>query len=291
MAAVLAVAAAILPYAEGAEVIFQPARWYPTKAHVRGQLIRSLVGRGQVLTMAPIHALEGGVSIYPAFVTGPLAWRVAPFLTAEERTRFGLASEEDFASLVEQTPPRGVLVGFESSDRDFEAALLDYTRGHGYVPVPLPDEGELWLRPLAEWNKAIRLGAHTLPQQAVAPGSVLDVTFYEQKFGPIDRNLNVLVRVVGVGDTGGTEIARSEGWPYGSATASWPDGAVWPDGHRLALAGDAPPGFYRVETELLRPGHPGNLRRTCQRGLPRRRRGAGAWRASRRPHLPTVCGC
>ena len=226
---------------------------------------------GQVLTMAPIHALEGGVPIYPAFVTGPLAWRVAPFLAPEERTRYGLAAEADFAGLVEREPPRGVLVGFESSDRDFEAVLLDYTRRHGYVPVTLPDEGELWLRPLATWNGAIRLGAHTLPQQAVAPGSTLDVTFYEQKFGPIDRNLNVLVRVVGAD---GREIARSEGWPYGSATASWPEGAVWPDGHRLAVGRRRDPRFLPRRAGLLRPGHTGDLRRTRRRGLPRRRHAA-----------------
>lgn len=250
VAAALAVVASVVPYAEGAEVVFQPARWYPVKAHARGQLIRTLVGRGQVLTMAPIHALEGGVPIYPEFVTGPLAWRVAPFLTPKERARFRLTSEADFASLVALAPPRGILVGFESSDRDFEATLLDYARDQGYVPVALPDEGELWLRPLAAWNGAIRLGAHTLPRQAVAPGSTLDVTFYEQKFGPIARNLNVLVRVVGAD---GAEIARSEGWPFGSATANWPDGAVWPDGHRLALADGAPPGFYRVEMSFYDP--------------------------------------
>jgi hypothetical protein len=40
-----------------------------------------------VLTLAPLYALEGGAAIYPAFATGPFAWRVAPLLDPQNDAR------------------------------------------------------------------------------------------------------------------------------------------------------------------------------------------------------------
>jgi len=249
--ALLAVGSTAAGYGDGLAVVAQPARWYPIKVHDRGARIAALAGAGRVLTLAPIHAMEGGVPIYPEFVTGPLAWRVAHLIPAEERARQHLVTEVELPALLAADPPRAVLTGFEEDDQELEQVLLDYAQANGFIPVPLPDEGTLWLAPLAEWEGAIRLGAVDLPAAAVAPGATVPVTLYlGRSNAPIEHNLNVLVRVA---DAGGHEIARSEGWPYGSATQSWRIGDMWPDGHLLALDPAAQPGIYRIEVSFYDP--------------------------------------
>ena len=67
---------------------------------------------------------------------------------------------------------------------------------------------------------------------------------------PLDRNLNVLVRLV---DETGQEIARSEGWPFGTPTSTWQLGQVYVDGHEFTLPADTPPGYLRVEVAFYDP--------------------------------------
>ncbi len=248
--ALVAILTTAVNYGEGLAIVAQPDRWYPVKAHERGARIAELMGGGRVLTLAPIHAMEGDVPTYPEFVTGPLAWRVAHLVPAEERARRHLVTEEELPALLAADPPRAVLAGFEGDDAELENVLLDYAQGNGFVPVPLPDEGMLWLSPLADWEGAIRLGAVDLPAESVVPGATVPLTLYLGRGAPIDRNLNVLVRVTGAG---GEEIARSEGWPFGSATSTWGAGEMWPDGHQLAIDPAAAPGIYRVEVSFYDP--------------------------------------
>ena len=156
------------PYWEGIQIVFSPREWYPTKLHARGQWLSTLVkaGGGQsnaVLTVAPILPLEGGVAIYPELATGPFAWRVAPLLDAESRRRYQLFSPDELKAQLTATPPRALLVGLENDDAELEESLLAWAQPRGYVPIAMPDEGTLWVAPLAEWGGAIRLGAHTVP--------------------------------------------------------------------------------------------------------------------------------
>ncbi|HHY55831.1 MAG TPA: hypothetical protein GYA08_10380 [Chloroflexi bacterium] len=248
--ALVGVIATATAYAGGVEVLFRPDRWYPNKVHDRGVRIAELAGAGHVLTLAPIHALEGGLSTYPTFITGPLAWRVAPLVTAVERQRFGLVTASELAAMLKTQPPRAVLTGFEEDDAELEAVLLDYAHDHDFVPVALPDEGVLWLAPLTNWNGAIQLGAVELAEAVVAPGADALITLHLMNSAPIAQNLNVLVRVV---DAAGREAARSEGWPYGSPTSTWRRGVAWPDGHTLRLASNAAPGPHRIEVSFYDP--------------------------------------
>ena len=248
--ALLAIVATAVNYGDGLAIVTRPDRWYPVKAHARGARIAGLMDGGRVLTLAPIHAMEGGVPTYPEFVTGPLAWRVAHLVPAEERARQHLITEAELPALLAAEPPRAVLAGFEGDDAELEQVLLDYAQANGFVPVPLPDEGVLWLSPLADWEGAIRLGAVDLPAGTLPPGTTAPVTLYLGRGAAMDRNLNVLVRVVGAD---GSEIARSEGWPYGSATSTWDAGAMWPDGHQLAIDPAAAPGIYRIAVSFYDP--------------------------------------
>lgn len=242
------------PYQAGLEIVFSPREWYPNKLHARGQWVRTLVNAGDgqstmVLTVAPIMPLEGGVAIDPALATGPFAWRVAPFLSATERRRNHLFTPAELIAQLTTTPPRALLVGLENDDVDLEASLVAWAQPQGYLPLALPDEGTLWVSPLAEWGGAIRLGAHTVPP-TMQPGATAEVVFYLQNIRPIATNLNILVRLMGAD---GQEYWRAEGWPWGAATANWQPGEVWPDGHLLAVPVNAPHGCYRLEVGFYDP--------------------------------------
>ncbi|MFO7633124.1 MAG: hypothetical protein R6W76_11315, partial [Caldilinea sp.] len=248
--AVFSIGATTVNYGEGLAIVLLPDQWYPEKVYRRSLTTAELAGRGPILTLAPIHAMEGGASTYPEFVTGPMAWRVAPFVSADDRTQFGFVDEAEMATLLAEKPPRAILTGFKEDDAELEEVFLAYARENEFVPVPLPGEGVLWLSALADWNDAIRLGGIDLPQVSVAPGDELVITNFLLKRAPIDQNLNVLVRVV---DASGREAARSEGWPYGSSTQAWQEGVMWPDGHRLMIDPDAAPGIYRIEVSFYDP--------------------------------------
>ena len=242
------------PYWEGGQIVFSPREWYPTKLHGRGRWLSTLVnaGGGQanaVLTVAPILPLEGGVAIYPQLATGPFAWRVAPLLDAATRRRYHLFTPDELKAQLSATPPRALLVGLENDDAELEQSLLAWAQPRGYVPIAMPDEGTLWVSPLAEWGGAIRLGAHTVPP-VLRPGEEVQVVFYLQNVQPVAVNLNILVQLVGAD---GQEYWRAEGWPWGSATSNWQSGEVWPDGHLFTVPVDAPLGCYRVDISFYNP--------------------------------------
>jgi hypothetical protein len=248
--ALIAVILAIPQYTPGVGDLFSPTNWYPHKLHRRAQTLKTLVGSGKVLTLAPLYPLEANLPTYPALATGSFAWRVTPLVEPGRRVRLGLFDPTQLAEQWQADPPRGVLVGSEQDDAEAEAALIALAQTQGYVPVSVLDKQTLWLSPLAEWGGAIRLGAHTLPSEPMAPGDSFQVVFYLQNIRPIAQNLNILVRFIG---EDGTELLRSEGWPWGSATSAWQPGAVWPDGHELVIPAETRAGIYRVEVNFYDP--------------------------------------
>ena len=237
-------------YWEGAQVAFSPAEWEPLKVHARGERLVQWAGGQRVLTLAPILALEGGAAVYPELVSGPLGFRVASLMTAEERARMGLMGPQELETLFAAAPPRSVLTGVHDSDSAEEAPLIALAEANGYVLVPEQEATHLWSRPVAAFGETIRLGAVDLPLRPVAPGADLLLTFAWQALQPPDRNWNVLVRLVA---PDGSDLARSEGWPLGRPTADWTPGEVWLDGHRLPIPADAAPGPVRVEASFYDP--------------------------------------
>jgi hypothetical protein len=250
VAAAVSVVATAVSYGEGLAIVLQPDEWYPVKAHQRSQLTARLTDHGRILTLAPIHAMEGGAKTYPEFVTGPMAWRVAPFVSAEDRARFGFVDAAEMLELLAQKPPRGILTDFKEDDAELEQVLIDYARQHDFVPTPLAGEGVLWLSGMFDWNDAIRLGGVDLPPALLAPSDEFVATLFLMKRAPIEQNLNVLVRLV---NAAGRVAARSEGWPYGSATQTWQEGVMWPDGHHLVIDAQTPPGIHRLEVSFYDP--------------------------------------
>ncbi len=120
--------------------------WFPWRLHQVGLEIARRVGRGPVLTLAPIWAIEGGADIYPEFATGPFAWRTGHLLQPSRRQRLGIVSPVELPELLRDRPPAAILVGFEGR---LEVPFLEYVRERGYRPIELPggDGGVLWLEP------------------------------------------------------------------------------------------------------------------------------------------------
>ncbi len=125
---------------------------------------------------------------------------------------------------------------------------IDYAHIYDLNAMPQPDYVTDWLD--ADGEAVIRLQSYQLPAAAIKAGETVSTILYLENRAPIDSNLNVLVRLIGAD---GQEIAREEGWPWGSATSNWAVGDVWPDGHDLVIPEDAQPGWYRLDVAFYDP--------------------------------------
>jgi hypothetical protein len=91
-----------------------PERWAPIEMH---KLSQDIAGKTkepkQVLTLAPLLALEGGCDIYTELSAGAIIYRIADSLSAEEREITHTAGPESLLKLLEEKPPSAVILGVE----------------------------------------------------------------------------------------------------------------------------------------------------------------------------------
>ena len=93
-----------------------PERWTPTEFHNRAVKIGAdLREPGPVLTLGPLHALEGGRDIYSELSCGSVVYRIADRMTPLERQVTHTVGPETLPELVRARPPAGVIVGIEPS--------------------------------------------------------------------------------------------------------------------------------------------------------------------------------
>jgi hypothetical protein len=135
-------------FAADAKLLGAPHLWDPVRAHETGLELRRLVGAdaGKVLTLAPVFPLEGGLDIYPQFVTGAFAWRSSHLVPAEKRKRVGLISPYDLDALLANDPPRAILL--RDKDERLNKPLIAYATAHNFKPQKIRDK-TLWLAPTA----------------------------------------------------------------------------------------------------------------------------------------------
>jgi hypothetical protein len=122
--------------------LLSPHGWFPIRIHQRGIQIANLVGKGPVLTIAPLFPMEGGVEIYEQFATGAFAWRISKFLSDEQREKFGITSQEELKDSLKSRPPKGILVGYE---RALEEPFVDYAKENNYKKSKVKRK-TLWIR-------------------------------------------------------------------------------------------------------------------------------------------------
>jgi hypothetical protein len=148
-----------------------------------------------------------------------------------------------------QVPDARLLDYFATLTPEYTVTLhgLDYAWVYDLRVAPPPAY-------FSDWAGAIRLvQTQTIPTPS-APGEPFVVRLRLYVIDTPTANLNVLVRLV---DATGTEVARSEGWPFGAATSDWRPGEVYVDGHEFTLPADTReplgPGYLRVEAGFYDP--------------------------------------
>ncbi|MGH8094353.1 MAG: hypothetical protein ACREIF_12915 [Chthoniobacterales bacterium] len=119
------------------------SHWPVFAAHEEGLTMERFVPHGRILTLAPIFPLEGGLEIYPAFATGPFAWRTARFIDTQRRARFGFMAPADLAAFLKQQPPDAIFTGAEHAE--IEEPIKRYVGTHHYLAHRLRDRGLLQL--------------------------------------------------------------------------------------------------------------------------------------------------
>ncbi len=122
----------------------QVRRWYPIKTRVVANEIRTQVGHGKILTLAPLFAAEAGLPFYPELATGPFAWRTAYLVPPGERERLHLMGPADLAQRMAADPPAGILTG---KDPTVEQPIIDYALENGYLSTQLDEDLFLWVKP------------------------------------------------------------------------------------------------------------------------------------------------
>ena len=102
-----------------------------------------------------------------------------------------------------------------------------------------------------DFGNAIRLVYYDTFSGAMYPGEKFDMTIYFVKTAPIDKNLNLLYRLV---NADGHELLRVEGWPEGMLTSQWQIGEILRDNSfEVEIPEGTPPGLYRMEVSFYDP--------------------------------------
>jgi 4-amino-4-deoxy-L-arabinose transferase-like glycosyltransferase len=122
-------------------------KWDAEKLHRNVMELRAIVPAGKILTVAPVYPLEAGLPIYPEFTTGPIAWRVAPYVDEAKAVRLHMPTPDTLESLLQGDPPAAVMVGYEKTG---EELLTSYAKRHGYRKVPFGNRDSIWVRRGAE---------------------------------------------------------------------------------------------------------------------------------------------
>lgn len=133
------------------------ARWTGIVTHDQGQRLAALLRaerRGNTIaTLAPLYAIEGGLTVPAALATGPLVYRVGDFVPLRQRRHYAhWVSPTTIDELLAASPPAAVLVGFEGK---LDGPLASFARSRRYRRVVLPwlhdryGSGTLYLAPSA----------------------------------------------------------------------------------------------------------------------------------------------
>jgi hypothetical protein len=93
-----------------------PERWTPLELHQMSvKTMADLKEAGPVLTLGPLHALEGGRDIYPELSCGSVVYRVADRLTTPDRQITHTVGPQSLEEMVRTHSPAGIIVGVEPS--------------------------------------------------------------------------------------------------------------------------------------------------------------------------------
>lgn len=91
-----------------------PEKWVPIGLHkVSEDIVAKAKEPKQILTLAPLLALEGGGSIYTELSAGAIIYRIADYLTPRERQITHTAGPKNLPALIDITSPSAVILNVE----------------------------------------------------------------------------------------------------------------------------------------------------------------------------------
>jgi hypothetical protein len=94
--------------------LVEPEQWKPIAFHRLSVKYAAEIKEPKlVLTLGPLHALEGGCGIYPELSSGSIVYRVADRMSTQERQITHTVGPRTLAELVSTRPPSAVIVGVE----------------------------------------------------------------------------------------------------------------------------------------------------------------------------------
>lgn len=79
----------------------------------------------RIATMSPILVIEGGRQVYPEFAAGQFIYRVAPYMTQEERQYYRTTAPAELAAFLDANTPDAILI---DTSEPIEGALVEYSR-------------------------------------------------------------------------------------------------------------------------------------------------------------------
>lgn len=101
-----------------------PDTWTPIRLHKTAQdIAEKTKSPKQILTLAPLYALEGGCEIYTELSAGPFVYRIADFLTPSDRDIAKAVGPKTLTALLQKYPPSAVIMGTEP--KPLEDAILE----------------------------------------------------------------------------------------------------------------------------------------------------------------------
>ena len=95
-------------------ILFYPEGWTPIQVHkISRDIAEKTKEPKQVLTLAPLFALEGGCEIYTELSCGSIVYRIGDRLSAWNRDITHTVGPKTLDKLVENEPPSAVIVNVE----------------------------------------------------------------------------------------------------------------------------------------------------------------------------------
>ncbi len=144
-----------------------------------------------------------------------------------------------------QMPARQIMAYLDSLTPEKTIAIngTDYAKIYNLRDAPYANF-------VTDWGGVIRLISYTMPTGDINRGQQFDIVLQLINLGPIDKNLNLLLRVVNQEDH---ELVRYDWRPAGIATVDWRKDELWQHRTTVDVPADAPPGLYRVEVAFFDP--------------------------------------
>lgn len=95
-------------------ILLTPENWEPMRLHkISEDIAKKTKEPKLILTLGPLFALEGGCDIYTELSAGPFAYRIADFMSSDDRTITHTVGPQTLAALVDKSPPSAVVLGIE----------------------------------------------------------------------------------------------------------------------------------------------------------------------------------